>query len=88
MEGIPPRVGPDVYDVEICPGWLVRQPAVEDGSWACSALEKGALELFDPDGLNVVWEMALIAQRAMNLYQAERQKILSDRLKNQNQPLP
>jgi len=84
MEGLPVKaLGPDAYEVDVCPGWLVRQPAVQDGAEAYSALEKGALDRYDPDGLNVIWEMAVIAQRSFNLYSAERQRIIAARLERQ-----
>lgn len=79
MDGVPERIGPDAYDVDVCPGWLVRQNGVIDGAQAYSALEAGALDRFDPLGLNIVWELATIAQRSFNLYAAERQKAIAAR---------
>lgn len=75
----PPPVGPDPYDVDVCPGWLVRQPAVKDGADAYAALEAHALDIYDPDRLNVIWSMAMEAKRAMNLYSAARQRQIAGR---------
>lgn len=78
--GLPPAFGPDAYEVDVCPGWLVRQPAVMDGAQAYAALDAGALDLFDPLGLNIVWEMAIEAKRSFNLYRDAQEKIRAGRL--------
>jgi hypothetical protein len=78
MDGVPP-LGPDKYEVDVCPGWLVRQPMVMEGAKAGQAREEGILQLFDPEGLALVWDMAEIFKRAMNLYQARRMKQLKAR---------
>jgi hypothetical protein len=77
--GLPKVIGADPYEVDVCPGFLVRQQAVIDGASAYSALEAGNLARFDPENLRIVNQAALCAQRAFNLYQLERQKVLSPR---------
>ena len=70
-----PMIGvPRDYESDICPGWLVRQPAVIDGARAWRARDQKALEIFDPEGLAVVWEMTEIADTAISLYQQEKLK--------------
>lgn len=78
---LPPAFGGQPYEADVCPGWLVRQPAVIDGATAYTALEAGTLERFDPDNLRVVNQAALVAQRAFNLYQIERQEKNAARLR-------
>jgi hypothetical protein len=74
--GLPKTIGntSDPNTVDICPGWLVRQPAVLDGATAYAALEAGKLERFDPENLRVVNQAALIVQRGFNLFHLDRQK--------------
>lgn len=55
----------------VCPGWLVKQPAVIDGAEAFAARRAGALEQFDPEGLNVIWEATSILEAAVNKLNAE-----------------
>lgn len=70
-----PRLGvPQDFDVDVCPGWLVKQPAVIDGARAWRARDQKALEYFDPERLAVTWEMTEIADAAIALYQSEKTK--------------
>lgn len=82
IEGVPPKFGPDTFDVDICPGWLVRQAEVIEGAEAYEARRDGVLDLYDPHGLNIVWELAAIAQRSFHIYQDERQKLIAARMKS------
>jgi hypothetical protein len=79
-DGLPTQIGPDKYEVNICPGWLVRQPAVQDGARAWTAWSKSALPSFDPRGLAIVYDCVEIFDRSMNLMQAERQRRLKARV--------
>jgi hypothetical protein len=69
------------YTSDVCPGWLVRQPAVIEAAQAYAALEAGILDRFDPTGLRVVTQAALEAKRAFNLHELERQKKLAQRVR-------
>lgn len=77
---LPPAFGPDPYDVDICPGWLVQQPAVIEGASAYSASKNGMLPRFDPLGLHRVTAMVEIAIRAFSIYEQERQQETKHRL--------
>lgn len=76
-EAVPAYFGGQPYNANICPGWLVRQPAVIEASQAYSAYEKGALAIYDPDGMNVVLEAAMALDRSLNLFYAERRAELA-----------
>lgn len=76
---LPVALGPQAYDCDTCPGWVVRQAAVAEAAEAAAALEIGALELYDPEGLNVVWELAVRGRRARNNYERERMKRIAAR---------
>lgn len=70
-----PMIGvPDDYESDICPGWLVRQPAVREGMRAWRARDQKALDIYDPDGLAIVFEMTEIADAAISSFQAEQLK--------------
>ncbi len=69
---LPPSLGPFPYAADVCPGWLVRQPEVAEGARAWQARESHALPVFDPLGLNVVWEMTEIAGQAFKAFEAEK----------------
>lgn len=77
---VPPSFGGEPYTLDICPGWVVRQPEVVAGAEAYAALEAGALHIYDPLGLNLVWELAMIAKRSFNFHEARRQREMQDRL--------
>lgn len=72
MDGVPRM--PDGEFVDVCPGWLVRQPAVIDGSRLWKAFDKSALAIADPEGLSVVLEMVEIYDVAIGAYRAHRLK--------------
>jgi len=69
--------GGEPYDLNICPGWVVRQPAVIQGAQAANAFEKSSLEAVFPGLENPVIEAALIVTRAFNLFEAEQMKNLA-----------
>ena len=71
-EALPPSFAGEPYTADVCPGWLVNHhPDVAYGAEAYAALEAGALYLFDPQGLNITWELAMLAKRAFNLYESQ-----------------
>lgn len=69
---IPLAIGDQPYAHDTCPGWVARQPEVEEAAQAYDALEAGILDRFDPLGLHVVTEAAQLARRSFNLHTAER----------------
>lgn len=73
---VPPSLGPFPYTLDVCPGWLVRQPEVAEGARAWRAREKNALPIFDPSGLNVIWEMTEIADLAFSAFETEKMRDL------------
>lgn len=82
VEGaLPKTIGPDEYTCDMCPGWLMRQPAVIDGVSAWKAREKNSLPMWDPENSQLVWECVEIFDRAMSLSLAEKQRVMSERLK-------
>lgn len=74
---VPPFFGPFEYTADVCPGWLVRQPDVVEGARAWRAYEKGALQVYDPQGLNVIWECVEVADRAFSAFEAEQLRKLA-----------
>jgi hypothetical protein len=68
------------YQSDLCPGWVVRQPAVIEAAQAYAALEAGVLDRFDPLGLRVVTQAAMAAKRAFGLHELERQKRAAARI--------
>lgn len=79
-KGLPRALGPDPYTAEVCPGWLVRQPAVVEAAKLWEANEAGMLERMNPDNLHVVNEAVIRLRRAFGLYQVERQRAMQRRL--------
>lgn len=65
-DGLPVMMGGEPYTEDACPGWLVRQPEVNDAAEAFEALEAGILQRFDPRGSRVVTLAALLMRRVMN----------------------
>jgi len=80
-DGLPRQLGTEVYESDTCPGYLVRQPEVIAAAEAYSAMEAGALERCDPIGLRVVFQAAMAAKRAFNLFEAARQKQVQARMR-------
>lgn len=74
---LPPSLGPFPYTADVCPGWLVRQPEVGEGARAYRAREKNALHIFDPLGLNVIWEMTEAADLAFSAFEGEKLREVS-----------
>lgn len=71
---LPPEIGGEPYEVDVCPGWLTRQPSVIEGAKAYSAMKVGELSTYYPDAENVVLEAAMVANQAFNLKECERIK--------------
>lgn len=78
---LPVLLGPERYTADVCPGWLVRQPAVAEGVEAYDALEAGILERWDPRGLRVVTMAAMRARRSFKIWEAERQREIARRMR-------
>lgn len=73
-------MGPDPYTVDVCPGWLVRQPAITETAELLDAAEGGWLDRRDPFNLRIVNRAVSILRRAYNLYTSERNKVLQQRM--------
>lgn len=54
----------------VCPGWLVRQPAVEEAKMAGFALEKGALRETFPSLEHAIVDAAFICVGSWKAYEA------------------
>ena len=64
----------DLHAVGICPGWLTRQPAVQECVQASVALKHGELSTFFPGQQAALLEGALLSEQAFNLYELHRTK--------------
>lgn len=74
-DGLPPGFAEGVpYTPDVCPGWLVRQPAVCEAAEAHTALEAHVLDRFDPFRLRVVYLAAMAARRGVNLWTQAQMK--------------
>ena len=60
----------DISKLPVCPGWVVRQPAVLSAAQACAALEKGELATYYPNAASVLLEAALLMLSSFNMYQS------------------
>lgn len=67
----PKSLGPEPYNLDECPGSIVRQPGVREGREAYEALKANVLHLYDPHGTHTVFEAAMVAQHAFDLFTAE-----------------
>jgi len=64
----------DLSTLQICPGWLVRQPAVVESTRAAMALQQGELSTVFPGREAALLEGAGVVQQALNVYEAEMVK--------------
>lgn len=67
----------NIRDLEVCPGWLVRQAAVAEAAQAHLCFDKGQLKLYYPHEENIVLECVLLMHRAWNTFETARNKKLS-----------
>ena len=56
----------DITHLPVCPGWVVRQPAVYEASRAYAAMEKGCLAEMFPGNEAIVHDAAMILMSAYN----------------------
>lgn len=75
----PQLVGEESYEADVCPGWVVVQPAVVQGSHAFAARRDGALEAYYPDLPNPILEAADVCLQAFNRYEAAQLRDLKER---------
>lgn len=68
---VPKAFGGIPFESDICPGWLVRQPAVVEGAKAYAQLEAGIL---DPSRSRITTEAALLMRRAVNVHALEKMR--------------
>lgn len=61
--------GPEPYTADVCPGWLVRQPAVGEANAALAAKEAGVT--FNPLDLRPINQAVVALKRAVTMREAE-----------------
>ena len=71
---LPETIGGEDYDLDVCPGWVVRQPSIAETMQAYAAFDGGALEAFFPDAPNHLLEGVLRARQAFNKFDSDRLK--------------
>lgn len=71
---LPRKIGSTKYELNVCPGWLVRQPAVIEAAQAYAAFDKGEMSTFFPEPSNALLEGVLVASQSFNAYHCERLK--------------
>lgn len=71
---IPKKFGSYEYDLDVCPGRIVRTDAVTEGTLAYGASQNGQLAVYFPEQENAVLEAATTVQAAFNEFDAERVK--------------
>ncbi len=59
----------DISDLNVCPGWAVRQSFASDALEAFSAYEKGQLATFFPGRENLVMEAVMALAQAYGTHQ-------------------
>lgn len=69
---LPKVIGDVTYDCDVCPGWLVRQPAIAEAAEAGSAYDKGQIGVVFPDAPNLLIEAAILASRSFASHQLYR----------------
>lgn len=62
---LPPKLGPNDYTLDVCPGYIARLPMVNEVASAWKAFEKGNWESFYPDAPNYLCEGVLILDNAV-----------------------
>lgn len=71
---LPETIGGQPYDLDVCPGWVARQPGVVEVMQAYTPFDKGALGVFFPDPPNHLLEGVLAAKQAFSRYESESLK--------------
>lgn len=71
---LPKKIGSVSYELNICPGWVVRQPTVVQCAQAYSAFDKGEMNTFFPNASNLLLEGVLVACQSFNAFHSERIK--------------
>lgn len=69
------------YTEDICPGWTVRQPLVEEIAQAYVAFEKGGLASMFPDVADCVAEGVLELSRSFAEFEQRRMAIMDEEAK-------
>lgn len=69
------------YDGDVCPGWVVRQPLVEEIAQAYVAFEKGNLDSIFPDVADCVAEGVLEMSRSFAEFEQRRMAIMEEESK-------
>lgn len=63
-----------MFNADVCPGWLVRQPLVEDATKAYQALKSGIFNEYCTGQENALLEAAMILGQAFNAWESEQMK--------------
>lgn len=61
------------YTADVCPGFLLTQPAILEAAEAC-AVPDGEVEAYYPDGESTILAARMIAKGAVNQFQMFRLK--------------
>lgn len=67
---LPPVLGGESYKLDVCPGWIVRQPSVVEAADAFDAYEHGEFSNFYPDTPNRLVEAVQAFARALKRHEA------------------
>ncbi len=70
----PLLVGQVQYDAPMCPGWVVRQPAVVEAAQAYSARKDGCLGDYFPEPSNALLEAVDVTAMSFNSYESAKLK--------------
>jgi hypothetical protein len=69
---LPPSFGPNAYSVDVCPGYLVRLPVVQECVQAYVALQAGALQVGFPRIAQEIWDGVMALRSAFETRKVER----------------
>jgi len=81
---LPRTVGPVDYRaqgeaIDICPGWLVQQPAVAEAGMAYDAAEAGVLDQVYPEASLALVDAVVEMRRGLERFKAEIQRRASEK---------
>ena len=79
VQELPPALKSDDPEIDVCPGWLCCQPAVQEAAHAYSARRDGVLETYYPDPPAALLEAVDICTQAFNRYENEQMTKRSQR---------
>lgn len=71
---LPKSFDGEVYNLDVCPGWVVRQPAVVEAATAYDAYEHGEFTNFYPNTPNSLVEAVQAMGRSLKTNEAFRMR--------------